>query len=1302
MKKLFCAVFLATLIPSLMEAAGVWAPLVSAPPVGVNNCLLLSDGNVLGMNGAGQCVKLTPDIHGSYRNGTWSMLATMNDSRLFCASQVLTNCNVFVAGGEYGTGHDHAELYDPLNNVWTRIPDPVPGVGFSDAISEMLPNGNVIVAPVSQFGGCLIYSVAANSWQSAGSAANQNETCWVKLTNDNIITIDTGSQSSEHYVPALNQWFADGSLPVPLYGFGAELGAGFLLPNGKVFYIGGTTNTAIYTPGATVTSAGTWTGSSSIPNNLGAVDAPAAMMVNGKVLCALGPVGGFNGPTSFYEYDYTTDTFTQVGAPGGGSTFGPAPYVTSMLDLPDGSVLFVAGQNSSSLYIYTPDGTPLAAGVPVINSITENADGSYHLSGLGLNGISEGAAYGDDEQMSTSRPWVRMTNTVSGNVYYTRTYNWSSTSVQTGGKVLTTEFMLPQGLPAGTYSLVEAANGNPSTPTNFVYAPPTTPTSLTADSGSNAFVSLKWNASAGASAYNVKRSATSTGYFSTRATISGTNYTDAWLTNGIAYYYEISAIGSGGPSSNSPAVSATPDGPLPIPGSTQVSLWSSYNRVGIYTDGITFSSSGGLDGAGNAYSANLLGQSVFWKNQVFNLGTANTTNVVSCAGQNITLPAGSFGSLSFLASANSGSQSGTFTVTYADGSISNFTQSFSDWLSYSAFSGESSVVSMSYYDKSDGTIVSGNTNRLYGYTFTLNPTKTLQSITLPNNTNIEILAMALKSPSGLSWTQTGVFNNNSVLALAGPTNNEVYGVDFGGAGALTTANGYTFADYNTSGNMSIAGSVGTFAGYLTGGATTGDANLNNILTHGIYGGTQNTGTLKNLMVGQAYTVLVLVDDTRGGGAGGTTFTCNDGVTTSPSQQYAFTNGLPSVGGYIMGTFTAMATTQAFSIQNLSGAANSQYNAILLMANASPIYLAADTRPAFASVGVGQQVTFSAAFYNFTVPALNLQWQFIANGVTNNINTGVINVTNNSVVMSSLTLTNLQFTNSGSYRLEAINATNSANFVFSTPATLTVSPIVWLQTGVFNNNSVLALAGPTNNEVYGVDFGGAGALTTANGYTFADYNTSGNMSIAGSVGTFAGYLTGGATTGDANLNNILTHGIYGGTQNTGTLKNLMVGQAYTVLVLVDDTRGGGAGGTTFTCNDGVTTSPSQQYAFANGSPSVGGYILGTFTATATTQALSIQNLSAIQNSQYNAILLEKVVVTPATLGTPKVSGGNLILTGAGGTPNSGYTWLTTTNLTISLTNWTVSVTGTLDGTGAFSNAIPINATQPTGFFRLRLP
>ena len=797
-------------------ASGTWTSLTTAPPTGVNEALVLSDGSILTDDGNGDCDRLTPDVHGSYINGTWTRLASMNNSRLFFSTELLTNGNVFVAGGEYGAGTDHAELYDSLKNIWTKIPDPIPSVAFSDSPSKILPNGNVFVAPVSQFGGCIIYNPVSNTWQTAASAANQNETCWVKLANDCILTVDTGTTNAEHYVPTLNTWVADHSVPVPIYGYGAELGPGFLLPNGSVFYIGATTNTAIYTPGASVTSPGSWVAGPPMvfgANQLGGVDAPAAMMVNGKILCALGPVGGFNSPVYFYEYDYTVNAFTQVNAPGGSSTYNSSsPFGTSMLDLPDGTVLFIGGQNTTSLYIYTPDGTPLAAGQPVINSLAENADGSYHLTGTGLTGISEGAAYGDDEQMNSNYPLVRMTNSVTGNVYYARTYNWSSTSVQTGAKVITTEFALPQSLPAGTYSLVVVANGNPSTPSSFTYSPPSVPAGLTAASGSNSFVNLSWNASAGATAYNVKRSSTIGGYYATIATVSSLSFTNTGLTNGLADYYKISAVGSSGPSQDSAAVSAVPAGPQLIPGATPVSLASYYNRAGIYSDGRAFS--GGLDGGGYAYSANLLGPSLSWNSLIFNFGPSNALDVVSCAGQIIPLPAGRFNSLEILATGVDGGQTAqTFTVTYTDSSTATFTQSFSDWANASLFPGESTAIAMPYRNTSSGGSQTLNMT-LNGYVFPLDQTKTVQSISLPSDSNLILVSMMLANdpvPAVLTgfYNRAGIYTDGTTF-----TNPPTGGLDGGGEAYSGTLLGssqvwtntlFTFGPLNATNVISCAG-----------------------------------------------------------------------------------------------------------------------------------------------------------------------------------------------------------------------------------------------------------------------------------------------------------------------------------------------------------------------------------------------------------------------------------------------------------------------------------------------------------------
>jgi PA14 domain len=96
--------------------------------------------------------------------------------------------------------------------------------------------------------------------------------------------------------------------------------------------------------------------------------------------------------------------------------------------------------------------------------------------------------------------------------------------------------------------------------------------------------------------------------------------------------------------------------------SLPVNLASAFNRAGIVRDGTTFSG-GGLDGDGAALSANLLGSSLSWNGQLFNLGAANANDVIQARGQTINLPAGNFSSLTFLADAVNGNQpSLTFTV----------------------------------------------------------------------------------------------------------------------------------------------------------------------------------------------------------------------------------------------------------------------------------------------------------------------------------------------------------------------------------------------------------------------------------------------------------------------------------------------------------------------------------------------------------------------------------------------------------------------------------------------------------------
>ena len=175
---------------------------------------------------------------------------------------------------------------------------------------------------------------------------------------------------------------------------------------------------------------------------------------------------------------------------------------------------------------------------------------------------------------------------------------------------------------------------------------------------------------------------------------------------------------------------------------TQVDLSSDFNVNGIYTDGSTYSS-GGLDGTGYSYSANLLTPSRVFNGTLLDFGAANVPDAVGCNGQTVLLPQGQFSSLMLLATGVEGNQTGqTITLNYTDGTSSQFSQSFSDWFTPQKFHGESEGVAMAYRDFKDGT-KDKRTFNLYEYRFALNSTKVVQSVVLPNNPHVLVLAGTL-------------------------------------------------------------------------------------------------------------------------------------------------------------------------------------------------------------------------------------------------------------------------------------------------------------------------------------------------------------------------------------------------------------------------------------------------------------------------------------------------------------------------------------------------------------------------------
>jgi hypothetical protein len=198
-----------------------------------------------------------------------------------------------------------------------------------------------------------------------------------------------------------------------------------------------------------------------------------------------------------------------------------------------------------------------------------------------------------------------------------------------------------------------------------------------------------------------------------------------------------------------------------VGGAVPVSLASAYNRTGIVSDGTTFD--GGLDGSGNAYSDYLLGALPAWNVPPFLLGPVNSPNVVSATDITIPLPEGRFATLQMLGAGVNGSQTGqTISLTYSDNSTSTLTQSLSDWSARQNFPGESEALTMAYLDTSSGT-ADNQAYYLYRYLFGLDSTKTVSSITLPNNSNVEAVALTLVPTTGANFS---ISSSSSSLSVA--------------------------------------------------------------------------------------------------------------------------------------------------------------------------------------------------------------------------------------------------------------------------------------------------------------------------------------------------------------------------------------------------------------------------------------------------------------------------------------------------------------------------------------------------------
>jgi hypothetical protein len=211
---------------------------------------------------------------------------------------------------------------------------------------------------------------------------------------------------------------------------------------------------------------------------------------------------------------------------------------------------------------------------------------------------------------------------------------------------------------------------------------------------------------------------------------------------------------------------------------------------GIARDG-SVPQGGGFDHGGHDYSTNLLGSSITWNGSTFWFGPPGTENAVSST--TITLPVGHYTNVNLLGAAVNGNQPNqVFTVTYTDGSTQTFTQSMSDWFIAHTYPGETVVKTMAYRLDRDGAQQPGPVY-LYGYSFAIDSSKSVKSITLPPNGNVVILAVDM---SNTPVNDIGGFTSAAGLTFIGGAKLSGNVLQLTDGGALEARSVWTAAQVN--------------------------------------------------------------------------------------------------------------------------------------------------------------------------------------------------------------------------------------------------------------------------------------------------------------------------------------------------------------------------------------------------------------------------------------------------------------------------------------------------------------------------
>jgi len=453
-----------------------WTKLTNQPTVNTDTALLLTDGTVMmHQYNSTNWWRLTPTITGNYVNGTWTQLASMpaGYEPLYFASAVMVDGQVLVEGGEYndldGVETNKGAIYNPTTNTWTNVVPPSGWSTIGDSPAVVLPDGTFMMGQGGEPSEKQVtFDETTLTWTAvtgAGKADGFSEEGFALLADGNVLTVDCeDGTNSEIYNPTTQKWTSAGSTIVALPNSGGlgivpEMGPLMQRPDGSVVAFGATINTSIYD-----SSTGLWTAGPEFPSSDDIADGNASILPDGNILVYTSP-GVFSGTGTFYEFTYPGNTFVKAPSTADGTKL--ESWDARLLLLPTGQIMWLpADGETKDVELYTSTGTVNPAWKPKIASVpkTLTPGDSYTISGTQFNGLSAGTAYGDDAQMATSYPIVRIENEATKHIFYARTHNFSTMGIATGTTIVSTTFDVPATIETGASAIFVVANGIPSAP----------------------------------------------------------------------------------------------------------------------------------------------------------------------------------------------------------------------------------------------------------------------------------------------------------------------------------------------------------------------------------------------------------------------------------------------------------------------------------------------------------------------------------------------------------------------------------------------------------------------------------------------------------------------------------------------------------------------------------------------------------------------------------------------------------------------------------------------------------------------